>query len=181
MDNCPICLESVDENNSTILGCDHVFCIDCVKKMLTSEYSFICPLCRSEITEFTNNNEKSLIIIRGERIPVNRNQNTNVGLNDYKFLVYKYYFLWLLLVSTIFWLADERYYNILLDLQIKEITDINNNITNSLNECNNELSLIDDNLVPSYLYERDSGNIIFCQIPQYFLKKCVSAINSMVL
>ena len=47
LDNCPICLEIVD-NYQKIIKCEHKFCNNCLKKWLLENNS-TCPICRIEL------------------------------------------------------------------------------------------------------------------------------------
>jgi hypothetical protein len=177
MEGCPVCFEELNDDNSTTIGCNHILCIECVNKIVND--STKCPICRANIKEYFNNNERSHIIIKSSN-----NNNNDVGdvipLRAVKMLMYKYYSLWILLVSTIFWLASEKYYNILLNVEIKLLTSGNTNLTQELDECESQLSL-ENKLTPTYLYDPEDGSLIFCQIPEYFISKCTQFITSQFL
>lgn len=55
MNDCVICLESIQDNNAT-LNCGHKFHNDCVGNWLKKQQN--CPICRTEVS---NNNENTNI------------------------------------------------------------------------------------------------------------------------
>jgi len=50
---CPICYENIEENDTTITNCNHKYCTECVKRLITetTPHRHPCPLCRTEIVE----------------------------------------------------------------------------------------------------------------------------------
>lgn len=51
-DNCPICLECIQNTNYVVTKCNHKFCFSCLIHSCNLKNQ--CPLCRSEIEEFKN-------------------------------------------------------------------------------------------------------------------------------
>lgn len=49
-DNCPICLDVIQDNNYVITKCKHKFCFNCL--MCSCNIKNECPLCRAEIEDF---------------------------------------------------------------------------------------------------------------------------------
>lgn len=49
MEDCPICLNVLDETNSIITSCIHAFCKNCIFSYITTEKE-VCPLCRKLYT-----------------------------------------------------------------------------------------------------------------------------------
>ena len=51
-DKCTICLENLNDTVNTKLNCNHIFCINCIKKLINNHDSnkeIKCPLCRIDI------------------------------------------------------------------------------------------------------------------------------------
>lgn len=58
---CPICLDCYDFNNSVTTKCNHNYCFDCFNnmiKLLKPYHNPICPLCRSSVEELYMNTSK---------------------------------------------------------------------------------------------------------------------------
>jgi len=47
--DCPICLEHIEETNSAVTSCGHCFCLSCIIK--SGRRNNDCPLCRQSITD----------------------------------------------------------------------------------------------------------------------------------
>ena len=45
-DECPICLEKINENKASLNDCVHVFHLNCIRKWL--ERKKTCPVCRKK-------------------------------------------------------------------------------------------------------------------------------------
>ena len=71
---CTICFNNLTDNTKYILNCNHMFCIECIDKLIeTSKYN--CPLCRTKITTYSNDNIRNSIVYvtnRGNNRPSNR-------------------------------------------------------------------------------------------------------------
>ena len=48
IDKCPIC---IDVESNIITNCNHQYCNECIKNLNNKNLNFICPLCRTEISE----------------------------------------------------------------------------------------------------------------------------------
>jgi len=55
-DACPICLEGLSKEASTIEPCNHTFCLECITKWTTQNAS--CPLCLKQV-DFIKSRSKS--------------------------------------------------------------------------------------------------------------------------
>ena len=167
MEGCPVCYEELNDNNSTTFGCNHIFCLDCVNKVIDSNNK--CPVCRAGITEYYHNNERCRIIVK--RVINREQQDGGISIRDFNVLKFKYYIVWLLMVGSGISLFIERYSNLLLNDQLNNCSKYIENITEAINACDIQLSL-HQLLVPSYVYNERDRNLMFCQIPQYFINKC---------
>jgi len=52
-DECPICFDNILPETRTKIGCNHSFCIDCIKEHIIyseDKKSLTCPCCRTPIT-----------------------------------------------------------------------------------------------------------------------------------
>jgi len=83
-DNCPVCLEKMDNIYSTI--CNHIFCSKCIIKMLKNKECINCPLCRSKL----KNNEITKIIKPIYDIPENPDFSFIVSMCDKNSLIKAY-------------------------------------------------------------------------------------------
>jgi hypothetical protein len=66
---CGVCFDSMSAHNTVLTGCNHAFCTDCIGGFARTRgiKSFIkCPLCRTEITEFSVScQEKHIAVVAG--------------------------------------------------------------------------------------------------------------------
>ncbi len=53
VDNCPICLEKVQEVGVVVLKCGHKVCIDCYTPFINSPVGKKCPICRALLNIIT--------------------------------------------------------------------------------------------------------------------------------
>jgi hypothetical protein len=73
--SCPICFESIPNQNIFITSCNHTFCVSCIseyikyQKKIPSFKQLSCPLCKQEITEFKINNKKHIRILQLATLP----------------------------------------------------------------------------------------------------------------
>ena len=49
--DCPICMEKIEETNSAVTSCGHCFCLSCIIK--AGRRNNDCPLCRQALTDNT--------------------------------------------------------------------------------------------------------------------------------
>jgi hypothetical protein len=52
-DECPICFDNILPETRAKVGCDHSFCVDCIKEHIIfseNKKSLTCPCCRTPIT-----------------------------------------------------------------------------------------------------------------------------------
>ena len=69
---CPICLNIIEENDLCITNCDHFFCLECLNQWIKINNN--CPTCREEIISYKNNNETNRLIF------INNNEELlNIG------------------------------------------------------------------------------------------------------
>ena len=47
--DCPICMEKIEETNSAVTSCGHCFCLSCIIKAGRTNND--CPLCRQALTD----------------------------------------------------------------------------------------------------------------------------------
>lgn len=75
---CPICLEQVQEEEQSILNCNHIFCKKCIDDYIKQKKN-TCPLCRGEIKNYSyQGNIYNFIYTTIERI---RDNNIHVHPN----------------------------------------------------------------------------------------------------
>ena len=168
METCPICLESITDN-ITKTNCNHNFCNACFDELL-NKGKIECPMCRSVIKEYSNNEEKVRILVKHIRVNV-ENEGINISLlnrreiqrRNFRNYVYTVIFLYTIYsyVNCSF-----MFYN-LKDAYNKCIED-NSNYTNIIEKLTTE-----GVSVSIYDYSIDKISK-FCMIPTYFYERCFS-------
>lgn len=174
MDTCPICLESFGENITTT-NCNHMFCDNCFNELLNNN-KVECPLCRSIISEYLNNDGKVRILIKENIQTSNTTENEDLnlqllGINNINrgrnkinsTLCYFYSFL-------IFYIC---YSYMQCSLMINNVRDMyqkcmeeNENITYKYNSMFGETTSIT-------LFNVETNHMSkMCEIPIYFYNKC---------
>lgn len=48
---CPICLDTIGQDELTITKCGHRFCVNCISKVTNDSYMAKCPQCNQQITQ----------------------------------------------------------------------------------------------------------------------------------
>ena len=85
METCPICLDELNDVNTTTLNCNHAYCLQCIEDLLDRKNNS-CSLCRGEIKEFHNREERTRVIfktiISRNNNGNNNNRNNNNGNNN---------------------------------------------------------------------------------------------------
>ena len=157
--DCCICLENKDSIIKT--NCNHLFCEKCILEWF-GKGNNTCPLCRKEIDFFSDEkNSKTRIISIGE----NREIEINTSLQIIQQLIKKIFklkiYFFISLSSNLYYL----YSNFILRTEY-------NTLSNLYNECEKNLTLINnsDNLVYSLFL--DGNKIKECPIPEYYRNKC---------
>lgn len=168
METCPICLEEL-KDNITITNCNHQFCDICFKELMDSD-KIECPLCRSVIKEYTNNDGKVKVLLKTiiRRRSLNQNDiDTNlIRENDIRSNNIKNYFYFLLYIYIIYLYLNNSYIIYNLKSLYNNCQEDKYNLTNSLNE-------ILDGQISVSLYDSSTGVISkVCFIPSFFYKKC---------
>ena len=74
---CSICIQPILSNMNCVLNCGHTFHKECIDQLINSN-NFKCPLCRTQIKSYEDNNVKTLIIHSNQRINNIVNQRNNV-------------------------------------------------------------------------------------------------------
>ncbi len=86
---CPICLEPVQEDEHSILNCNHIFCKKCIDDYIKQK-KYTCPLCRGEIKNYSHQgNIYNFIYTTIERIREN-NIHPNIILMNERLKRYTY-------------------------------------------------------------------------------------------
>jgi hypothetical protein len=107
MNECPICFETITKNNKTILNCNHIFCIECINKIINDNINTLnCHICREHITEYKNNN---ILIKLIKKVNIIYNINiTNSVINKLKQkyikIIIKNNLMWIFLLFNIYFL-----------------------------------------------------------------------------
>ena len=150
MNECPICLDTILEENKTILNCKHEYCINCIIKLLNKN-KFECPLCRNLITEYKNNNiiTKYIHKLHIKQV-INIDIIKKLKLYYYKKII-KINIFWILFTYIIYYVMNNNYYY------------CENNYKNLENELNNNKENV---------YIKNNNILHYCSIPFKYLSDC---------
>jgi len=172
METCPICLESLSENITTT-NCNHQFCIHCFNELMDNN-KIECPLCRTIITEYSNNDEKVRILIKEiGQSSIPNDDITNMDLNTRlmtrnevrRYNMRNYVYTVLILYMCYSYINCSLMVNHSNNL-FEDCERINENITNTYN------NIFGEN-VPVTLYDFELNHMSkICMIPTYFYNKC---------
>ena len=114
-DNCPICLNQMQDTNIVITTCNHRFCFKCLMDSCNIKNS--CPLCRQEIEQYK---QKKLPIFKH----INLFNNILASINNPSYNVYNF-------IDQITEIIFEQISDIDEDLTNEEF-NIKNNILNKI-------------------------------------------------
>ena len=154
MNNCPICFNLLDNNQTCITNCNHIFCIQCLEEWINKK-RIDCPTCRQIIKQYKHNNfNNKIIIFQNEQIIQN-----NILLEIKYHKLYKSFKLYrfLSIIFSIFLIYYINCYN--------SINDEYNLLNNKYNKCNYNNSLINSNLIKTNLYI--VNQLKSCYIPYF--------------
>jgi hypothetical protein len=59
---CPICLEEIEDDDISLLDCDHELCKPCLDTLFTMN-KIDCPLCRRDIKSFTYRGQVNRLVV----------------------------------------------------------------------------------------------------------------------
>jgi hypothetical protein len=163
---CSICMEEIDIENKCITNCNHEFCKKCLHDWFETN-KITCPICREDIKEYNNNNEKNHII----KV---KNENTNPHvlsvenarlLRNLQAKIYK-------LNMFIFFNVGYMLYNLYLEgdkeMEILNYERLYKNCTSNLNNIQTSLEDQTDLLVYT------NNGIVKCDFPTKYLTNCLS-------
>lgn len=166
MESCSICFEELNEENIATLNCSHSFCITCLNKLFDINKN-ICPLCRSEIKEFYNKEEKTKIIFK--IIPNEIDNRVLQQYNDrYNKSRIKNYLLTILLLAQLYLLINSSYSLDDCNLLNKELYKNNTELLNNYNDQLHDR----ETTMGTYIYDTIKNALIYCEIPISYIKKC---------
>lgn len=177
VDKCPICLDIIDETSEkySITDCNHVYCCDCLKQLM--EQNVIkCPICRSEIKSYKNQNDNFHLIKINENTNENTNENAHANreINIMLLRLHNRICYYKFISLIIFIYSIDLYYDYLVAKN-----DINNmemlykNCTLYLEDIEgvNEQLINKDMLSMGVLFD----NVFrMCSFPKYFVNKCIT-------
>ena len=173
LNNCPICLNSIDELNKCIMSCNHVFCRECIHKWFDKK-KISCPNCRDEIKSYQNNNRMNYLV--KVEIP-NENQRNIILLNNElskKLLLMRIFLIinFIYLIYSLFEINlkndEEYYYQHLYENCSIELLRKKEIYTNKLQLITDQYNSYTN--IPVYIEEK----IYQCSFPAYFIQKCLS-------
>lgn len=165
MENCPICFEELNDQTISTLNCNHYFCDECLNKLFETNKNQ-CPMCRSEIKEYHNKEEKTRVIFR----TVYRESDARLFreiMVRYNQARVKNYFLMASILGLFYLLMNVSYQQ---GIYEKMIEDYKKNNTELITDYNNCIRLIDTN--NNDLYDTIRGIFSLCNVPISYLKKC---------
>ena len=169
MNECSICLDTMQPHNISENNCGHQFCKGCIDSWLDDGKN-TCPMCRQPIQYLTQNGETHRLIVK--RIPPEeyRNQPTPIVQRGIHHSV-KCVFLAMAFCSAIQIAFIHRLQN-----QNQDITDSyercqsNNSILNHIIEDNHYIGV---GPYEKYLImDPDTSDFYVCNIPRYFVDHC---------
>ncbi len=184
LNSCPICLQSISDNDLCITNCEHSFCKSCMRRFLHSNNIIICPICRADIKEYVNNESTHYIV----KVIVNNNNNqatNNNMLNIIRELRQKNAYFKLIIFLNLLYLIYSFYHFNEITSEIFYYRKLYNNCTDELEILNeDEQKLInyindvgwtsDSRLNPINVYL--NSNIYQCYFPIYYINKCLSTL-----
>ena len=173
METCPICLELLSENITTT-NCNHQFCSACFDELMDNN-KIECPLCRTLIKEYLNNDERVRVLIktnnrstshtnvreRGNNLNarlITRNEIRRYNIRNYVYSLLILYMCYSYLNCSLMVHNKQTMY--------EECERLNDNITESYRN-------IFDGTVSITLYDFKTNHMSkVCMIPTYFYNKC---------
>tara|TARA_Y100000817_G_scaffold109628_1_gene85771 strand:- start:8995 stop:9522 length:528 start_codon:yes stop_codon:yes gene_type:complete len=172
-ENCSICLCEI--NNKTIINCGHYFCSECIDSWINNNKED-CPLCRTRINEYNNNNGKTKIIYSSTNVQEDIGEDQMiVNIRDINIYKLRYYLLWVAALYELYLIINKSYVNGQLQLSLENCNNQISNITNNYDQCMDYLN--DITLRSTYVYDMDNEELILCDFPLYYIKKCFNFFN----
>jgi hypothetical protein len=146
MTSCTICMkEELDNEDIYTTNCNHFFCKECLDDWF-KRGNQTCPLCRSEIDNYTYKEEKYKLIIHTIETEINTNQTNQINLSD---LIINNSFVRNIIKKNI----RLRFYSFSISLiflyylnQYLYLSSTNNEISSELNICNLNITYLQDSL-----------------------------------
>ncbi len=192
METCPICLDELNDVNTTTLNCNHAYCLQCIEDLLDRKNNS-CPLCRGEIKEFHNREERTRVIFKTIISRNNNNGNNNNGNNNNgnnnngediriqlvttsrSLMRYRsgYYLLWILLLYQIYLIISERFKNNELELLLYHCNRNNTILNNEYYTCMSRLNYGQE-LESVYIYDDTRDALTWCSFPLSYIRSCLS-------
>jgi hypothetical protein len=184
MEDCAICLDTIDEQEKCTNSCGHSFCKSCLDNLFDVE-KYECPLCRQKIKYFDHNNINYRLIIKkrnvlssdtstinqhnrnrllntqGNTIPINKKLFAAIKLLLYGSALYS--FIQFYLISG---LNDNiKYY----DHKLKECEHNNTHLDTVIRENH----YFDETNYDDYLiFDKQIDMLRLCYLPVDFMSKC---------
>ena len=166
-DECPICFETITDENSTITDCNHTYCLNCMNQLIENNI-INCSMCRSEIKTYKNKNDNFKIIkiitnnvnLRNERdlLPIIQKLRRNLICQK---IVNGILFLYLL---------DMYYYRLFVGNYYNEYTNCTQSLIEQMNE--NE-KIINKYQMTGFLNIMVDNTLKVCSFPMYFIDQCI--------
>ena len=170
METCPICFDVMNDESISTINCNHSFCNSCIEKLIDKKKN-ICPLCRGEIKEFYNKDERTKVIFKTLPQIIDPRVIREYELRYHRSCL-KVYLLLIVIVIQFYLILRETYY---LDNCYHLNNEYYNNNTLLLNNYN---SCMEENELESqtegiYIYSGVRKALVFCQLPIFYLSKCL--------
>ena len=178
MEICSICLSEIV--NIVTLNCNHSFCMGCIDRLFRHKKNQ-CPLCRNEIKELLNNEEKIKVVFH--EIEVNSVDNENFLVTQRIMLRYKlkYYLSCILLLYNLYLVINGKLDYEIIHTSLTTCNDNVNNITDNFNALYNNYNKLYDNclnnnyLSMAYVFKHSSNSLVSCSFPIYYIRKCFNS------
>ncbi len=171
METCPICMDEMNDESISTINCNHSFCNGCIETLIDKKKN-ICPLCRGEIKEFYNKNERTKVIFKTIPQMVDPRVIRVYELRYHRLCLKAYLLLIVLLIQFYLLLRLSYYLNNCEQLNIKYYNN-NTLLLNNYNSCVEENEL-ESRTEGVYIYSGVRKALVFCQLPIFYLSKCLS-------
>ena len=171
MDPCPICLDDIPYNKKvTIHGCYHIFCYDCMDKLLDGNI-LTCPLCRGKINKYIHRDEMVHIVIRSNTV-TNTVTNTINTVNTtiyYRFVIVQ----WIIMVAMLMFAHNLHETNKSINQLVSNAYDKNTLLQSNYGMCR-EKTINDIYLAVKMPPFIDGDVYNYCKFPEYYVNRCIN-------
>ena len=171
MEDCSICLDKMNDESISTINCNHSFCNVCIEEYINKNKN-TCPLCRCEIKEFYNKEERTKIIFKNSPQIVDPRVIRVYELRYHKMCL-KAYLLLIIIFIQFYLLLRNSYYLDRCEYMNNEYHNNNTLLLNNYNSCVEENEL-ESRTEGTYIYSGVRKALVFCQLTIFYLSKCLT-------